>query len=197
MLSIDLRPKVYIFPTSKARRLKRRGIYQRFIIACMTLNLSTITRRVIAIQMAKKFGMSPKNAHAHTNIELSESLIPSGIVQYAGTIPATRGPRILQLNGIPCFRLSLLGTLVASCIEEIGIEERVILLRRYLDSDRAWQQDQRKDELLSHLAAYPEFTLELVKQCVSRYLEGEEDSPLSTLPIKKSRELREGIHSSN
>lgn len=73
--------------------------------------------------MAKKFGMSLKSAHAHTNIELSESLIPSGIVEHAGTVPTTRGPRILQLSGIPCFHLSLLGTLVASCIEEVGIEK--------------------------------------------------------------------------
>ena len=129
--------------------------------------------------------MSLKNAYTHTYIELNESLVPSGIVEQDGVLPASRGPRIFQLNGVPYFRLSALGMLVACSLDEIGINERILLFRQYLDADKSWQKDSRKEELLSHLQVYPEFTLELLKHGVSQYLEGKVEHPLSVLPTRK------------
>ncbi|AIF85372.1 hypothetical protein NTE_03343 [Candidatus Nitrososphaera evergladensis SR1] len=177
--------KVWIFPGTGGT-LRKRGKYQRFIIACMAQQAcSSITKRVLAKQMAKRFGMSLRNAYTHTYMELNDSLIPGGIVEQDGAVPATRGPRIFQVNGVPCFRLSGLGMLLACCLEEIDINERMALFRQYIDSDRSWRQDSRKGELLSHLEAYPEFTLELLKHGAAQYLEGKIDHPLSILPTRR------------
>jgi hypothetical protein len=176
---------VWIFPGTGGM-LRKRGAYQRFIIVCMAQQVSSITKRVLARQMAKKFGMSLRNAYTHTYTELNASLIPSGIVEQDGAVPATRGPRIIQLNGVPCFRLSGLGMLLACGLDEIDIKDRMKLFRQYLDSDKSWRRDSRKGELLSHLEAYPEFTLELLKHGAAQYLQGKVDHPLSVLPMRKS-----------
>jgi hypothetical protein len=183
--------RVWVFPTSSGT-IRKRGTYQRFIIVCMTQQVSSITKRVLARQMAKKFGMSLRNAYTHTYIELNDSLIPSGIVEQDGVVPATRGPRVFQINGVPCFRLSKFGILVACSLDEIDIDKRMLLFAEYLETDSLWHQDPRKEELLSHLQAYPEFTLELLKRGVIEYLEGKADHPLSILPTRK----RKGIFSS-
>ncbi len=150
----------------------------------MAQQVSSITKRVLAKQMAKKFGMSLRNAYTHAYIELNDSLLPGGIVEQDGVVPATRGPRIFQLTGVPCFCLSRIGTLMACCLEEIRVDKRAQLLRQYLDSDRSWRQDPRRGELLSHLQAYPDFTLELLKSGAIQYLEGRIDHPLSILPAR-------------
>lgn len=191
MLTVTPPRKVQIFPASTVRALRRRGAYQRFIVVCLVQQVSSITKSVLAKQLAKKFGMSLKNAYTHTYMELNESLLPSGIVEQDGVLPATRGPRIFQLNGVPCFRLSALGMLVACSLDEIGINERILLFRRYLDADRSWQKDSRKEELLSHLQVYPEFTLELLKHGVSQYLEGKVEHPLSVLPMRKTSTFKD------
>ncbi|MEO9363298.1 MAG: hypothetical protein ABI348_05295 [Nitrososphaera sp.] len=188
---------VWIFPGTGGTPRKR-GAYQRFIITCMAQQVSSITKRVLARQMAKKFGMSLRNAYTHTYTELNCSLIPGGIVEQDGAVPATRGPRIFQLDGVPCFRLSGLGMLLACSLDEIDIKDRMQLFRQYLDSDRSWRRDPRKGELLSHLEAYPEFTLELLKQGAAQYLQGKADHPLSLFPTRKSpapaRRLRYSGH---
>lgn len=176
--------KVWVFPGAGGT-LRKRGVYQRFIIVCMAQQVSSITKRVLAKEMAKKFGMSLRNAYTHTYMELNDSLIPGGVVEQDGAVPATRGPRIFQLNGVPCFRLSGLGMLVACGLEEIDIGERIQLFRQYLNSDRSWHHDSRRGELLSHLQAYPEFTLELLKHGTAQYLEGKVDHPLSILPTRR------------
>lgn len=192
MLSVTPPRKVQIFPAgvNNNRKLRRRGSYQRFIVACLVQQVSCVTRRVLAKQLAKKFGMSLKNAYTHTYIELNEILVPSGIIEQDGTLPATRGPKIFQLNGVPYFRLSALGILVACSLDEIDINERIMLFRRYLGDDKSLQKDSRKKELLSHLQAYPEFTLELLKHGVSQYLEGKVEHPLSVFPMRKLRSSR-------
>jgi hypothetical protein len=83
-------------------------------------------------------------------------------------LPATRGPRVFQMNGVPCFRLSLLGTVVAASLDEIDVEKRIELLQQYLGDDSIVQQIGRdtKDEILSHLDKFPDFTLELNRYCV-------------------------------
>jgi len=45
--------------------------------------------------------------------------------------------------------------LVACSLDEIGINERIPVFRKYLNSDKSWQKDSRKEELLSHLQVYP------------------------------------------
>jgi hypothetical protein len=63
--------------------------------------------------------LSQKCLHPHGYKELNDNLVPSGIVEVDGFLPATRGPRVFQMNGVPCFRLSLLGTVVAASLDEI------------------------------------------------------------------------------
>ena len=47
-------------------------------------------------------------------------LIPSGVVKEGGRLPLRRGPRALQLEGVPFYELTEAGLVVASSIEEVG-----------------------------------------------------------------------------
>jgi hypothetical protein len=78
-----------------------------------------MTKGALAKELAKKFKISLRNAYTHVYQELSDNLVPSGIVEVDGFLPATRGPRVFQMNGVPCFDLSLLGIVVAASLDEI------------------------------------------------------------------------------
>ena len=133
--------------------------------------------------------LSLRNAYTHVYQELNDNLVPSGIVEVDGFLPATRGPRVFQMNGVPCFRLSLLGTVVAASLDEIDVEKWIELLQQYLGDDSIVQQIGRdtKDEILSHLDKFPDFTLELIRYCAVQFLEGKTRYPLESLKKKKHR----------
>ena len=46
-------------------------------------------------------------------------LIPAGVVREGGRLPLRRGPKALQLEGVPFYELTDTGILVASSIEEL------------------------------------------------------------------------------
>jgi len=175
--------KSSIFPRSKNQKVSSRGLYQRHIIASLALQLSSMTKRAIARLIAQKFNLSLRSAYEHVMIELDRCLIPDGLVEQEGTVPAARGPRVYQINGIPCYRLTELGMLVASSLDEINMEDRKKLFQNYLKSS-AELEEGKKEQLLYHLKKYPAFTLELVKHGVSQFLEGQIKHPLDVIPQK-------------
>ncbi len=181
--------KICIFPKSQASGISLRGTHQRYILVCLVQQLFSMTKGALAKELAKKFEISLRNAYTHVYQELNDNLVPSGIVEVDGFLPATRGPRVFQMNGVPCFRLSLLGTVVAASLDEIDVEKWIELLQQYLGDDSIVQQIGRdtKDEILSHLDKFPDFTLELIRYCVVQFLEGKTRYPLENLKKKKHR----------
>src|SRR5215213_11083598 len=91
------------------------------------------TRTSIAHAIAKKNDILWQNIYSGIFKDLEDILIPSGIVRIGGRLPLRRGPRALQLEGVPFYELTEAGLLVASSIEEIG-KERIKILERYLGS---------------------------------------------------------------
>jgi hypothetical protein len=146
-----------------------------------------MTRIAIAKIFARRFNTNLKNAYSHVLTELQESLIPAGIIEQDGSIIPVRGPTVFRIQGIPCYCLTDLGLLVASCLDEIEIEDRKKLLYRSLASENISNLEELmvREELLAHLNDYPEFTLELVKNGVLKYLEGRINSPLDILPRRR------------
>ena len=179
--------KLRIFVPGKNKTLSSRSIHQRFIIMTLAFEVSSMTRGAIAKRFARRFGTTTKNAYPQVLMELQKCLIPSGIVEQEGSIQPMRGPLILQVHGIPCYRLTSLGLLIASCIDDISIDDRIKLLQRYLAAESISNFDELivREQLLAHLREYPEFTLELVKHGASQFLEGQIDHPFDIIPRRK------------
>ncbi|MEM3094926.1 MAG: hypothetical protein QXX64_04740 [Nitrososphaera sp.] len=183
--------KICLFPrATQSTSVPNRGIYQRLIIASLALHVSSMTRSALAKVIAKKLGITWKNAYNHIMNELNSCLIPSGIVIENGNIPSIRGPRIYQMTGIPCYSLSDIGILVACSLEELDIEVRKSLLQQLLNNNRqrtkvggrSFIDARQREELVAHLQSYPQFTLELVKSGVIKFLEGKIHHPLDIIP---------------
>jgi len=174
--------KSKLFPKNKnENKVPNRGLYQRYIISLLALNISSMTKRALAKPLAKEFGVSMRSAYEHVMKELEECLIPDGIVELADLVLSVRGPRIYQTRGIPCYRLSNIGILIAAALDEISIEERKKILQRFLASEsqlKSSNEHDIKEEILDHLQKYPQFTLELVQKGVSQFLEGRLKHPL-------------------
>jgi hypothetical protein len=153
----------------------------------LAFEVSSMTRGVIAKLFARRFDTTTKNAYSQVLRELQEYLIPAGIVEQQGIIHPVRGPLILRIQGIPCYQLTSLGLLVASCLDEISIDDRTKLLQRYMTAETISNFDELivREQLLAHLREYPEFTLELIKHGVSQFLEGRIDHPFNIIPRHK------------
>jgi hypothetical protein len=175
-----------LFPRSKREKIPSRGLYQRFIIMLLALQLSSMTRRALAKPLATKFNLSQRSAYEHVSTELEKCLVPDGIVEKAGSVPAVRGPKIYQVDGIPCYRLTSLGILIASCLDEVSLDDRKRLLTNFLisksGSGNLIADYKLRRELLFHLKKYPEFTLGLVRDSVHRFLDGQLSHPLDSIP---------------
>src|SRR5205807_1562957 len=115
---------VHIFPHTTVRKVPSRGRYQRFIVFLLATQVSSMTRLAIAKLLAKNFKLTLANGYNHVYVELSTALIPNRIIEEYGSLPAVRGPRVLQKDGIKCFRLTNLGILAASVLDEIPYETR-------------------------------------------------------------------------
>src|ERR687894_2122171 len=128
---------IAIFDTFKTRKNKFTGEAkrQRGIIAHLATeqNPDLRTRTSIAHAIAKQHGILWQNIYSGIFRDLDEVLIPAGVVREGGRLPLRRGPKALQLEGVPFYELTETGLLVASSIEEIG-KERVKILERYLGS---------------------------------------------------------------
>ena len=133
----DEKSKIAIFDTFKTRNNKFTGEAkrQRGIMAHLATEQSPDlrTRTSIAHAIAKQHGILWQNIYSGIFRDLDEVLIPAGVVREGGRLPLRRGPKALQLEGVPFYELTEAGKLVASSIEELG-DERMKILREYIDS---------------------------------------------------------------
>jgi hypothetical protein len=86
------------------------------------------------------------------------------------------------MNGVPCFRLSLLGTVVAASLDEIDVEKWIELLQQYLGDDSIVQQIGRdtKDEILSHLESFQTLHLNSLDTALYNSWKERQDTPWKT-----------------
>jgi hypothetical protein len=162
--------------------LSTRAIKQRLIIKVLAMAPDQ-TRNAIARQLVRELGLSASSAYHYVFKELGECLIPGGIVEQAAYVRTGMGPRILQKTGIPAFRLSEIGTIIAASLDEIEFSKRSRIVENYLISKAT--SDSRSfavyEEALSRFRKNPQFGFEMLKQGVSEFLQGKLDQPIALL----------------
>jgi len=184
---------IAIFDTFKTRKDKYTGEAkrQRGIIAHLAIEQSPEfrTRTSIAHVIAKKHGILWQNIYSGIFRDLDEALIPSGVIKEGGRLPLRRGPRALQLEGVPFYELTESGLLVASSIEELG-NDRVNILEKYLGSLPA--KDQTETSIIAGLLLLiknaPGFAFKIVNEYIYAYSSGLIDN-IAPLDIEKLRDV--------
>lgn len=167
---------IAIFNTFKTSRNKFTGEAkrQRGILAYLATEQSPElrTRTSIAHFIAKKHGILWQNIYSGIFRDLDEVLIPSGVVKEGGRLPLRRGPRALQLEGVPFYELTEAGLVVASSIEEVG--NRLELLKSYIASMSYTNKDESImiQGLLLLIDIAPSFISKIINEYIYAYTTG-------------------------
>lgn len=182
---------IAIFDTFKTRNDKFTGEArrQRGIIIHLAIEKSAElrTRTSIAHAIAKNNGILWQNIYSGIFRDLDEVLIPSGVVVEEGRLPLRRGPKALQLEGVPFYELTETGILVASSIEELG-DYRMKLLESYISSLNVNTTEEliMKNGLILLLKVTPHFASKIISEYVYAYSTGIIDTA-TPIDIKRIR----------
>lgn len=189
----DDKSNIAIFDTFKTRKNKFTGEAkrQRGIIAHLATEQSPDlrTRTSIAHAIAEQHGILWQNIYSGIFRDLDEVLIPVGVVKEGGRLPLRRGPRALQLEGVPFYELTDAGMLVASSIEELG-GKRLQLLESYVSSLPAGDQGAKamKEGMLFMIQVAPSFVTKIINEYIYAYSTGKIDG-IAPLDSKKLRSV--------
>jgi hypothetical protein len=178
---------IAIFDTFKTHHTKstREAKRQRGIIAHIAIEKDPKgkTRTSIAHILAKKYGIAWQNIYSAIFKDLDEVLLPAQVVKEGGRLPIKRGPKALQMEGIPYYELTHIGLIIASTIEETGdIRVRMKLLESYISNSNFSGKDNAVNNgnnatisegilLLSRYA--PSFILKIINEYIMAYNHGE------------------------
>lgn len=165
---------IAIFDTFKTKNNKFTGEAkrQRGIICHLVLekNPELRTRTSIAHAIAKNNGMIWQNIYSAIFKDLNEVLIPSGLVKEGGRLPLRRGPKALQLEGIPFYELTETGVLVASSIEELGNSRMKIIEAYFTNINTSISgNDLLKKNILLLLHTIPSFVIKIINTYIYAY----------------------------
>lgn len=189
----DEKSTIAIFDTFKTRKNKFTGEAkrQRGIIAHLAIEQSPElrTRTSIAHAIAKQHGILWQNIYSGIFRDLDEVLIPAGVVKEGGRLPLRRGPKALQLEGVPFYELTDAGMLVASAVEELG-DKRMKLLESYVSSLPTGDTSSRamKEGMLFLITAAPLFVTKIISEYIYAYSTGAIDS-IAPLDAKKLKSV--------
>lgn len=184
---------IAIFDTFKTKKNKFTGEAkrQRGIITHLALekNPELKTRTSIAHAIAKNNGILWQNIYSGIFKDLDEALIPSGVVKEGGRLPLRRGPKALQLEGVPFYELTETGILVASSIEELG-NIRMKILESYFDTMNinASGNDVMRKSILLLLKTIPSFIIKIISTYIYAYTTGEIET-ITPITIEKFRSV--------
>ncbi|HZI71091.1 MAG TPA: hypothetical protein VFD60_08015 [Nitrososphaeraceae archaeon] len=168
---IDDKVNIAIFNTFRTHRDTFTGEAkrQRGIIAHLATEQSPElrTRTSIAHAIAKKHNTLWQNIYSGIFKDLDDVLIPSGVVKVEGRLPLRRGPRALQAEGVPFYKLTADGLLVASSIEEIG-PNRIKIFESYIQSISP--EDQNEKTMHMGILLLVKISPSLVFKIINRYI---------------------------
>jgi len=165
--------KLAVFDTFKTKNQELTGeaTRQRSIITTLATqeNPTEKTRTSISQRIASKSGIIWKNLYSGVFRDLDEILIPLKLVEEEGRLPLKRGPKALQEKGIPYYRLTQSGLLVALSITEI--EDRHPLLEQFFSYSNS--QEKEFQEIIKKLSKIaPKFTFSLFEKYVRAFCKG-------------------------
>ena len=143
------------------------------------------TRTSIAHAIAKKHNIVWQNIYSGIFRDLDEVLIPSGIVKVEGRLPLRRGPRALQLEGVPFYELTEAGLLVASSIEELG-NNRTKILESYISSISTTDENEKimYNGFLLLLTLSPSLVYKMINEYIYAYSTGQVEN-IIPINVKK------------
>ena len=147
------------------------AIRQRNIIVHLAQANSSVsmTRTAIAQNIAEKNGLLWKNIYSGVFRDMDEILIPLDIVIEAGRLPLKRGPKALQEKGIPFYKLTKSGFLVALSIDELK-NKRLVLDNFLLNSDI--KEKEFVDAIKMLIKLSPKLTYSIFEIYVNAYCDG-------------------------
>jgi hypothetical protein len=176
-LKLEKDNNIAIFDTFKTHKDRFTGEAkrQRGIIMHLATEQSPElrTRTSIAHAIAKKHNIVWQNIYSGIFRDLDEVLIPTGIVKVEGRLPLRRGPRALQLEGVPFYELTEAGLLVASSIEELG-SYRTKILESYIASILTTDESEKImcNGFLLLLTLSPSFVYKMINEYIYAYSTG-------------------------
>ncbi len=190
---------IAIFDTFKTHQAKstREAKRQRGIIAHIALEKDPHgrTRTSIAHILAKKYGIAWQNIYSAIFKDLDEVLMPAQVVKEGGRLPIKRGPKALQLEGIPYYDLTNTGLIIASSIEETGdIRLRMKLLELYISNSNLSKREEKDKNTIIYdgillLSRYaPSFISKIINEYIVAYNRGEIDR-LDKLDIENLKKV--------
>ena len=147
------------------------AIRQRNIISHLAKesNSALMTRTAMAQNIAEKNGLLWKNIYSGVFRDMDEILIPLGIVIEAGRLPLKRGPKALQEKGIPFYKLTKSGILVALSIDEL--ENKKSVLDNFL-SKAEIKEKEFVDAIKILVKVSPKLTYSIFEIYVNAYCNG-------------------------
>ncbi len=184
---------IAIFNTFKTKKNKFTGEAKRqrgiIIHLAMEKNPELRTRTSIAHAIAKNNGILWQNIYSGIFKDLDEVLIPSGVVKEGGRLPLRRGPKALQLEGVPFYELTETGILVTSSIEELG-DSRIKILESYFNNMNVSTSNNEimKKSILLLLKTIPSFVIKIISAYIYAYSTGTIDN-ITPITIDRFRSV--------
>ena len=158
-----------IFNTFKIKgELTGEANRQRSIITILASNANPAerTRTGISRRIAKRQDIAWKNIYSGIFRDLDEILIPLEIAEEDGRLPLRRGPKALQEKGIPYYKLTKKGVLVALSISEVKNREK--LLKEFFSKSDSKEKEYEKI-ITSLLETSPNFTYSIFQKYVKAF----------------------------
>ena len=167
--------KLAIFDTFKTNPYKITGeaVRQRAIISHLAkaINSAAKTRTAISQTIAEDNNILWKNIYSGVFRDLDEILVPLGIVEEEGRLPLKRGPKVLQENGMPYYRLTKKGLLVALSISDTG--DRDLMMNEFFAGEYYDTEEVPIQEMITKLQkTAPKFTFSLFEKYTKAYCDG-------------------------
>ena len=182
--------KLAIFDTFKTNPQKITGeaTRQRSIISHLSkaTNSASKTRTAISQTIAEENNILWKNIYSGVFRDLDEILIPLGIVEEEGRLPLKRGPKVLQENGMPYYRLTKKGLLVALSISDTG--DRDLMMNEFFAGEYYDTEEVPIQEMITKLQkTAPKFTFSLFEKYTKAYCDGKMSDllPFNTENLQK------------
>ena len=178
------------------------AIRQRNIIVHLAKvnNSSSRTRTAIAQNIAEKNGLLWKNIYSGVFRDMDEILIPLDIVTEEGRLPLKRGPKALQETGVPYYKLTIKGLLVALGLSELKDKDGV--LQQFLSKSEI-KENHFKESIKILAKISPSFAYSIFEKYIRAYCDGKVKDviPFNIIELKKisyqtfkvQKELLEGF----
>ena len=98
-------------------------------------------------------------------------MVPLDIVEEEGRLPLKRGPKVLQENGMPYYRLTKKGLLVALSISDTG--DRDLMMNEFFAGEYYDTEEVPIQEMITKLQkTAPKFTFSLFEKYTKAYCDG-------------------------